>query len=147
MPGLPSIPPGLRFIAMKLRLRYFGAVLALVALTAYFAEGLWASMCPPEMPMAGVEEVVGEEEPQPACPMEMGLASSDTSEPVEQPGPQAPTCPLGPLGVSGSCVAASLPATTTQMAPSLPEDAQLSLPPDSARDLLLATPFFHPPKA
>jgi hypothetical protein len=132
---------------MNPRFRFFGALLALLALTAYFAEGLWASMCPPEMPMPAAGEVVEREAAPPDCPMEVTRPSSNPTESSEPPGSHVPACPLGPLGVSGTCVAASLPATVTQLAPFLSGDAQLSFPPDTARELLLAAAFFHPPKA
>lgn len=130
---------------MRLSVRVFGALLALTALSAYFAAGLWASMCPLEMQMAGVEQVVTEHESH--CPEGMNHHSVDPSESPESPGSDAPGCPLGPLGAGGSCVAVSLPAPVTLMAPSSPGGATLSLSPDTARDLLLVAASLRPPIA
>jgi hypothetical protein len=141
---------------MKLRIRRFGALMALVALTAFFAEGVWAAACPPEMQLAGVAHVAEHDGADhlrlrladPAVSAHAhGHGDADTGD-AERSRSDRPTCPLGPLGANGSCVvAASLPATTTQMAPSFPGEALLSASPEAARDLLLATALFHPPRA
>jgi hypothetical protein len=130
------------FSDMRFRFRFLAALFALVALSAYFAEGVWASMCPPETLSAGAEAPM--EQDTNGCPLGISDAPAD---PSEQSRSDAPVCPLGPLGVGGSCVAASLPATTAQIPPSLPEGSLLSPSPDSARDLLLALAVFHPPRA
>jgi hypothetical protein len=129
---------------MKLRIR-IGGLVALLALTAYFAEGVWASACPPAPAMAGVEEIVEGDADEHTCPMVLDHASSETGSP-EQSRSDSPVCPLGPIGASGSCVAVSLPATTATIALPFPAGALLTLSPDRSRDLLLATALFHPPR-
>jgi hypothetical protein len=146
---LYGVHRAVRFVIMKARFRTAGALVALFALSAYFAEGLWASLCAPEMRNSGIEVVAAGETPHADCASDAAHAPAerDSGQPAEPHGSQPPKCPLGPLGVGGSCVAASLPTAATQMAPSYPEDARLSLSPDRARDLLLAAALFHPPRA
>jgi hypothetical protein len=131
---------------MKLRIR-FGALMALLALLVYFAEGVWAATCPPTMSMTGVEEVVERDAAEHSCPMAANHTSSGETESPEQSRSEAPVCPFGPVGAGSSCVAASLPATTVRIAPSFPAGSLLTPSPDAARDLILAAALFHPPKA
>lgn len=132
---------------MKLLIRFIGALAALVALTVYSVESASASACPPQMQMAGVDGAVSLDAHGHSCTKGMNQASSDEKGPSEQSGSDAPDCPLGLMGASATCVAASLPATADQSMPSLPAGSLLSPSPDRARDLLLAAALFHPPRA
>jgi hypothetical protein len=147
--GLFPVVRLVRFGVMKSRFRFAGALVALLALSAYFAEGVWAAMCSPEMRYASIESVTSYDTAHEDCAAKVAGAPTEPElpEPGEPHGSQAPKCPLGPLGVGGSCVAASLPTAAIRIAPTLPDGAQLSLSPDRARDLLLAAALFHPPRA
>lgn len=90
-------------------------------------------------------EVVGDDAAEHPCPM--GMDDACDAESPEWPGSDTMHCPFGPMGASGSCVALSLPATTAQMEPSFPEGLEPAASADAARDLLLDTALFHPPKA
>jgi hypothetical protein len=130
---------------MKLRFRSLAALAALFTLSVYFAEGLWASLCPPDTHAASVEAPMGHEVN--GCPMALGDAPVEKPEPAETPHPGPAPCPLGPMSASGSCVAASLPAAAAAAVPPFPAGILLSSSPDAARDLLLALAVFHPPRA
>ncbi|HEV2131047.1 MAG TPA: hypothetical protein VGR27_08090 [Longimicrobiaceae bacterium] len=130
---------------MQSRFRLFAALLALLAFSAYFAEGVWASMCPPgmeagmnmmaQMDGASGSDMGGMHHASPSAPDDSGTSRSGT-----------PPCPFAVAGV-GSCVAASLPATGTSVQPLLAATSVVTLSPDAGRDLLLVTTLFHPPRA
>ncbi len=130
---------------MRSRFRLFAALLALLAFSAYFAEGVWASMCLPGTDaamnmMAQVDDASGSEmggmhHPSPSVPDDSGSSRSD-----------APPCPFAVAGV-GSCVTASLPATGTSVQPLLAAASLVTLSPDAGLDLFLVTTLFHPPRA
>lgn len=130
---------------MKFRGRSVGALVALLALTVYFGEAVWASMCSPQMQMSGTAAVFGDDTAEHPCAMSMHHACDTESS--EQPRSDMMDCPFGPLGANGSCVALSLPAATAQMEPSFPEGLDPSSLADAARDRLLDTALFHPPRA
>ena len=126
-----------------MKLRPIAAVLALVALTISFAEGVWASSCTPGMAMDGMpaqSDVDG-------CMVGMAGHVNAADNPSSDP-PTEPHCPFAPLSTAGACVvAASLPATPpVELAPS-PEGALLTVFREDTRDLLLASELFHPPRA
>jgi hypothetical protein len=130
---------------MKCHTRSLGALVALLALTVYFGESVWASMCSPQMQMSGMAEVVDDDAPEHVCTM--GMHDACDAESPDPPHSDMMDCPFGPLGANGSCVALSLPATTAHMEPSFPEGLEPTASADAARDRLLDTALFHPPKA
>lgn len=134
---------------MKSHFRFFAALFALIAFTAFLAEGLWASTCYTEMGSGAFTTSSMEgEAPSGACAAGMIMPSTDESGDTDGSHSGVPHCPLIPVGATGSCTGVvSLPAgPLDDLAPS-PEGALLSLAPDQARDLLLVAAFFHPPRA
>jgi hypothetical protein len=127
---------------MMRRFRSFGALVALLAFSAYFAESIWAAACPPDTGVesgavagghgaAGMPAHHGGHDPAPA-------EGDDDAVPLP--------CPFAAIGASG-CVSASLGAAPVTLdaagsaaAPSLYSNAELL-------DTLVATVLFHPPRA
>jgi hypothetical protein len=132
---------------MNLRFHHFAALFALLALTMGMVQGLWASTCLMEMPVATTAstEAVA---PSGMCTHGMIAVSDGTGPSQDDGGPGAPHCPFMPMGVAGSCGAVmALPAgSSLSLEPSSPE-ALLPRFPNEARDLLLAAAFFRPPIA
>ena len=132
---------------MNTRFRHLAALFALSALTVGAVQGLWASTCPMEMPVAttaSMEAVA----PSGVCTHGMTALSDRTASSQDEDRPDAPPCPFMPIGMAGSCGAVvALPAgSSISLEPSSPE-ALLPRFPDEARDLLLAAAFFRPPIA
>ena len=132
---------------MNLRFRSLAALFALIGLLAFVVEGAWASSCPEgaEMEMAAAP-AVGAIAPGVSCMVGMAQPHADAPAGTQGDGSQAPHCQLGVA--AGSCTGAvSLPAeSAVSLAPS-PEGADLVISSDQARDLLLASAFFRPPRA
>lgn len=135
----------IRFVDMKLRFRVLAALFALIALSISTVGGVWASTCALGMgtEMASMDAAA----PDAGCPAATVGSHADGSG-TDPSRPDAPHCPFVPAGAAGSCaLAASLPAGSfASLAPS-PEGALLTVSPDNARDLLLASAFFRPPRA
>ncbi len=131
---------------MKLRFRFLAALFALLGLLAFVVEGAWASSCPEAAEMEMPAPAVGAIAPGASCMAGMALPHADAPADTQDDGSQVPHCPLGVA--AGSCTGAvSLPAeSAVSLAPS-PEGADLVISPDQARDLLLASAFFRPPRA
>lgn len=128
---------------MKFGKRAPFALLALTALALSFAEGVWASSCPPGMPM----QTATSETASDGCmvAMSMGGEHSDTES---TDNPADPHCPFAPLSTPGTCIiAASHPAPTPVSDLPSPEGQLLTPSLDQSRDLLLVSRLFHPPKA
>jgi hypothetical protein len=133
---------------MNPRFRFLAALLALFAFSAYFAEGVWAAMCPPGME-AGSHAAAEIAESAAHGGAHAGMhhapaPSSDESEP--SPSDSAP-CPLGMPGAGGSCVAVSLPALTAVMQSGPVVHAPVIGLLDSTHDRLLVAAHFRPPRA
>jgi hypothetical protein len=125
---------------MKPRFRLPIALVALLALSVYFAEGVLAAVCAPESPVAEAQhEGKGHGG---HCPTDEAGGGG-----TELPRSEKPPCPLGPLGGGGSCVAASLPSSTVHVSPGFPQDLRVRPSTHAARDLLLAAALFHPPRS
>jgi hypothetical protein len=124
---------------MRSRFRTLAALLALLAFSAYFAEGVWTSLCLP-----GAETHVH---------MAIDAAHHGSHAPAQDSGDpdpsrsDAPSCPLGMTGMGSSCVVASLPASTSTIAQAAPEHAEIPLFLDSTHDRLLVASLFRPPRA
>jgi hypothetical protein len=131
---------------MKLQLRSFAALLALIALSIFLVESVWASTCMPGMGMGAGEMVsVGGAAPQADCPDVMTESRAEDSG-TQRNHSGAPHCPFA--SAAGSCaVAATLPAHAPETLVPSPEGALLTISPDYMRDLLLVSALFHPPRA
>jgi hypothetical protein len=128
---------------MKLQLRSFAALLALIALSIFLVESVWASMCMPGMEAGAMVSMDGAAS-QADCPDAMVESPTDRSG-DQHDHPAGPDCPL--TLAAGSCaVAATLPAPAPEALVPSPEGALLTISPDYTRDLLLVSALFHPPR-
>jgi hypothetical protein len=121
---------------MNRRLRVLGALLALLAFSAYFAEGVRAAACMPGMDDHGAEHASVDAH----AGMNHG-SSGDTDE-----APDSPRCPLGMAG-TGSCVAVSLPAFVDDQGPAFESSTVLLAERDDILDSLSTAGHFRPPRA
>jgi hypothetical protein len=131
-------------VCMRGRLRFLAALLALFAFSAYFAEGVWASLC---LPGAESHAMIADNPAEHGSSAGSHHAPAQTSGESESAGSDAPPCPLGMTGAGSSCVAVSLPAVVDTMAPALPAHSVVHLLLDSTHDLLLVASHFRPPRA
>lgn len=114
---------------MNRRFRLLGSLVALLALFAYFAQGVQAAACGPTMSA------------------EAHATSHDTHGDISQEAPaDAQDCPLGML-MSGTCSIAFLPAPLALVTTDSPQAILLLAAPADAHDLIIAAPPFHPPRA
>jgi hypothetical protein len=129
---------------MNARLRLLAAILALFALSAYVAEGVLASLCPPAAETGGV---VAGERADPGAHAGLHHVPTESQGETEHSRSDAPPCPMGMAGAGSSCVAVSLPATVAvvQPAATIHEAALLLL--EHGPDLLLVAAHFRPPRA
>lgn len=134
---------------MNRRLRLLAALLALFAFSAYFAEGVYASLCPPGMDSqsaaAGMTSEHGSQHGH------HGALHHSAPSPSDDPGPagsDAPACPLGMAGAGGSsCVSVSLPAAAGAMSLTAPIPSAAAVHLDTTHDRLLVAAHFRPPRA
>lgn len=125
------------------RARTVAAVLTLVALAVSFSETVWASTCDPAMAMAGsLDERSEQGSTAPDCPHAV-------SEAAEAPDGDRPhSCPFSSPDAAQFCGGiASMPAPMMDLAVTPIDGIADDVPQPSVRRLLLATPFFHPPRA
>jgi hypothetical protein len=124
---------------MNRRLRVAGALLALIALSAYFAESVVAVACLPGMDHdALVLEGAAHGSMHHDAPANTGPADDSRGD--------APRCPLGMAG-GGSCVALILPVAVSVDRPGA-ADPETALPLiEDTHDLLLVAAHFRPPRA
>jgi hypothetical protein len=117
------------------------ALVALVGFSAYFAQGLVASSCMPDMAAHGAMGDV--------AATDGGMhAAAGHAAPGTESDPAAPAAPLCPDMIGGSsCVAFSLPGVTetVRLVAATHESTFLLL--ETSPDLLLAGSFFRPPRA
>jgi len=125
---------------MKSRFRVLAALLALFAFSASFAEGLWASTCPPMGSMASMDAMHMESEGSdaPEESLEPGSSEPTTSIP-------APSCPLTPI--VGGCAAVFSPPSEAVVAFVATTQAKPVVVLDLAPDLLLVSSLLRPPRA
>jgi hypothetical protein len=130
---------------MTRRLRTTSALLALLALTVYFAESVAAPWCMPVATVASAASGGGADAPARSGALHHG--PSEASPGSRHSDSQTSPCPLGMADSGASCVAAPLatPPETLRSAPAI-EVALLSLS-DRIPDLPLVTAHFHPPRA
>ncbi|MBA2670054.1 MAG: hypothetical protein H0U67_06780 [Gemmatimonadetes bacterium] len=129
---------------MNRRIRSLAALLALFALSAYFGESVWASVCPPGM---DTHAVLGDGTPDEGTHAGMNHGPVQSTGDSESPRSDAPVCPFGMTGAGSSCVAASLPAPTTTLADPVPGFAVPRFFLDGTHDRLLTAQHFRPPRA
>ena len=122
---------------MNRRIRFAGAVIALVALSAYFAESVRASMCLPGMDMGMAGEVAADAHAN----MEHGPADDS-----QAPSSESPQCPLGMAGAGSTCVVLLMPAMTATSLPALEADVAGAVFVDGAHDLVISATQFRPPR-
>ena len=120
---------------MNRRLRLLGALVALLAFSAYFAEGVWASVC-----MPGMEDGTAAHAADAHAGMNHGAPSPSDDAP-------APDCPLGMTVMGGSCVAVSLPSSVEVPAPAAESSTAALASGDDGHDSLLTASHFRPPRA
>jgi hypothetical protein len=128
---------------MKACFRTFAALLALLAFSASFAEGVWASTCGSMGPMTSMSttssvhmETDGSHAPQ------HHSESATSGHGVSSP---APGCPLIP--VLGGCTAVFFPPAETTVAFSATTHAKLLVVLDRTPNLLLVSALLRPPRA
>jgi hypothetical protein len=149
--------PGVKLMCMKRRTRTLGALMALLAFTAYFAENVWASMCMPgagaEMTMmahADAHEGASAGAPDRAAghvETDDGHAMAGEAAPRAPDGTPAPACPLGAGSVGSSCVALSLPGSSSAFDSRDTLSSGVNLSPPGPGEILLASALFRPPRA
>lgn len=130
---------------MNRRIRVLAALLALFALSAYFAESVVAASCLPGSG-SGHERIVGDGADL-AAHGGMHHAPVAPSEGTPDPRPEAPACPLGMTGAGSSCVAASLPGAADAVRPLTATVRSVPLLSDQSRDRLLVSAHFRPPRS
>jgi hypothetical protein len=122
---------------MNRRIRFLAALLALFAFSAFLAEEVWATMCPPDM--VEVEMEVGEATPHGGHHHGGGESDPDDVE--------SPECPLMAIPGTG-CASVTLPAI--QPGSASPVAGSLTLQPvshDRLHDLVSIHGLFRPPIA
>jgi hypothetical protein len=124
---------------MNGRFRFLAALLALVAFSAYFAEGVLAAFCAPESPQHA--EVAMDTSHASAGHLHGAPAPEAPAE-----GPHQSQCPFG-MGGGMTCVAASLPGTATAVQPSPASVEGTFIPQQVSIALLLVHSLYHPPRA
>lgn len=130
---------------MNGRLRTLAALLALFALSAYFAESVMASWCAPADAVPAAVSGDGADADSHGGAHHHG--SSESAPGTEHSESHSSSCPFGMMGGGASCVSASLPAAgeIARPAPAI----QVALLPlsDQSPGLLLVTAHFRPPRA
>ena len=120
---------------MRFRFRLLAALLALLAFSASFAEGVWASTCA--------------ETGTPTAHAGMDMPTGDDHSPCdtasrEEQGPKG-DCPLPAMAASG-CVVVSLPAVTVQLDISPAAASLVATVPAAFVDRLAVSALFRPPQ-
>jgi len=130
------------FRSMIRRFRPLGALLALLALTAFLGEGVWTSFCPPAT--GSHHDVAG----QVASGAEHHGADHGAAEAPAEPDRthDGSHCPLG-MAAGASCTAASLPAIAVSIEPPLAVEDGGAFVIDTTHDRLLTPTHFRPPRA
>jgi hypothetical protein len=133
---------GRTFLTMIRRFRPLGALLALLALSAFVGEGVWNSMCPP-VPGSDHEAAThaasggehhGSQHGSSEAPADPDRSHDDSH------------CPLG-MAAGASCTAASLPAMAVSLESPPAVVAGGAFVIDTTRDRLPTATHFRPPRA
>jgi hypothetical protein len=128
---------------MNRRLRVPAALLALLALSANFADGAGASPCPPDMESHASTVAPDAED---AAAHAHHAPAPETGEPPA-PRSDAPACPQGMAGTGNTCISASLPVLTATVAPGRLDRTPTLAFLDDTRDRLVVVGHFRPPQA
>ena len=121
---------------MNRRIHFLAALLALFAFSAFLAEEVWATMCPPDT--VQVEMEMGE--------VHHGGHHHGGDEP-DPDGSDSSPCPL--MAVPGAgCASVTLATQATSLAPADATDSLLRpVDPDRLHDLVVLHGLFRPPIA
>lgn len=129
---------------MKSRTRVLAALLALLAFSASFAEGVWASMCAPMDSMASMEHSAAVAPSAHSMASDGNGGSSAAELPEKAPAPD-PGCPL--TLASGGCMVVFSPAPAAGVAVTATVLGQPMAALNVAPDLLLVSALLRPPRA
>lgn len=131
---------------MNSRFRGLAALLALLALSLFWVEGLWASMCSADMEM---EMPVAAQATDAGAPAAPPMARGQTGQSHEQDGKgsQAPDCPLTAAGAASCTGAVALAPSSAVPSVVAAADEFAVASSDHAKDLLLAISLLRPPRA
>ncbi len=127
---------------MKPRFRFLAALLALLAFSAFTAEGVWAAVCDG---MADAEMQAPSESCEDAAASGT-VVSTDDSRDFGGSQPGLPDCPLA-FANSACAGAAPLPATASDSFLPSPEGTLSVVSPDDARGISPVSALFRPPRA
>jgi hypothetical protein len=128
---------------MKARFRVLAALLALFALSAYYAESVMASWC-----LTGAEPSVLVESDARFAHGGMHHGGPRSDSPGSKPSDsEVPPCPFGMTGAGATCVAVPLPASTEAVRAAPITQASLPFLLVQSPDLLLVGGHFRPPRA
>jgi hypothetical protein len=130
---------------MQRRTRRIAGCLALLTMTAFLVESVWASTCAPGMDMSDPAMAADDHAPRPPDDCMHGWKGHGTNEgdaDEERP------CPFGHAASAQTCAGiATIPARAlAALAPS-PEGATGVFLELTKRDLLLGAALFHPPRS
>jgi hypothetical protein len=133
---------------MSKRVRYYGAILSLVAFSAFFAESVWAATCDPDMGSTMAHGAAAASA-EPAAPGGMPVhdhAAHPDPAPAGNGGDDAASCPLVMAG-AGGCVSSTLGAAAGTVRFPPPQSHLTRLGAVAHAELLVALTLFHPPRA
>lgn len=130
---------------MLRHVRRLSGLLALMALTFSMAEGVRASVCssmeaPPTSSVASSFEVSRTPQRAESSAPESGASHGESHH-------DGAGCPFGPMGMSGGCTTAVVPAESVANHPFLPEAELLRTGVERHRQTLLVHDLFRPPRA
>lgn len=121
---------------MSRRFRFVAALMALVAFSAYFAEGVLAIFCVPDSPHH--------------AEMSIDHAGGETHAPATHEAPAEGShksqCPLS-MGGGMTCAPVSMPAAAAAIVPMPPSSESAFVPAELNIQLLLTHSLYHPPRA
>lgn len=121
---------------MSRRFRFVAALMALVAFSAYFAEGVLAIFCVPDSPHhteVSMDHAGGE-----------AHAPATHDAPTEES--HMPQCPFS-MGGGMTCAPVSMPAAAAAIVPRPASSESAFVPAELNIQLLLAHSLYHPPRA
>ena len=139
---------------MNRRFRFVGAFLALSALSASYAEGLWAFTACGDMEGIAAEQAMASMDGMEGM-ADMAMGGMDHSmSPSAAPSDRTsgdegsrsmPDCPL--VAIAGTCTAASLPTSEPRVSLGSISRSNFRPAPDARPELLLSSSLLRPPRA
>lgn len=124
---------------MTVRVRAIAAFSTLLAFSAFFAESVWASTCPPETPIAAEAHLQD-------CAEMTGSGAGEHAPADTQGDRHTPGSPCPIAAGPGSCVSVIALAAPVPGAPA-PEAVQTLCATRGLHDRLAASTIFRPPRA